>query len=43
MIDLKLMAQAGHAAKLEDTDLFKLRLELSDRSGAAPGFHQAGG
>jgi peptidyl-prolyl cis-trans isomerase C len=33
MIDLKLMAQAGHAAKLEDSDLYKQRLSyLTDRS-----------
>jgi peptidyl-prolyl cis-trans isomerase C len=33
MIDLKLMAEAGHAAKLEDNDLFKLRLSyLTDRA-----------
>jgi peptidyl-prolyl cis-trans isomerase C len=33
MIDLKLMAQAGHAAKLEDSDLYKLRLKyLTDRA-----------
>jgi peptidyl-prolyl cis-trans isomerase C len=33
MIDLKLMAQAGHAAKLEDTDLYKQRLSyLTDRA-----------
>jgi peptidyl-prolyl cis-trans isomerase C len=33
MIDLKLMAQAGHAAKLEDSDLYKQRLSyLQDRA-----------
>jgi peptidyl-prolyl cis-trans isomerase C len=33
MIDLKLMAQAGHAAKLEDSDLYKQRLSyLTDRA-----------
>jgi peptidyl-prolyl cis-trans isomerase C len=33
MIDLKLMAQAGHAKNLEDDELFKLRLEyLTDRA-----------
>src|SRR5882724_11869022 len=33
MIDLKLMAQAGHAAKLEDSDLYKMRLSyLTDRA-----------
>ena len=33
MIDLKLMAEAGHGAKLEDTDLYKLRLKyLTDRA-----------
>ena len=33
MIDLKLMAEAAHVAKLEDTDLYKLRLKyLTDRA-----------
>ena len=33
MIDLKLMAQAAHAAKLEDSDLYKQRLSyLQDRA-----------
>ncbi|MEP7239832.1 MAG: peptidylprolyl isomerase [Devosia sp.] len=33
MIDLKLMAQAGHAANVEATDLYKLRLQyLMDRA-----------
>ena len=33
MIDLKLMAQAGHVAKLEDSDLYKERLSyLQDRA-----------
>ena len=33
MIDLKLMAQAGHAKQLENDDLFKLRLKyLTDRA-----------
>ncbi|MEO8757413.1 MAG: peptidylprolyl isomerase [Devosia sp.] len=33
MIDLKLMAQAGHAAKLEDSDLYKQRISyLTDRA-----------